>query len=237
MENNINIDGIGSIREGQYQNVSIDGIGTIQGNIDVEKIEVNGKAKALGKIDSNYMEVNGVFNVCDYIKVKKECKINGYCKTDSSITGKYLDVNGRLSVKDEVDFDNIQVSGEIFISGNCKCENLFLDGKAKIDGLLSGDNLDLNILKVNEIKEIGGEKISVKKRTGTYKVLFFTKEINTKLICEEIEADEIYLENTNCNIVRGRNIEIGDNCVINKIEYTGELKESGKSKIKEKVQL
>lgn len=237
MENNINIDGIGSIREGQYQDVSIDGIGTIQGNIDVEKIKVNGKAKSLGKINTNYMDVNGVFNVSDDIKVKEECKINGYCKTAGSITGKYLDVNGRLSANGEVDFDNIQVSGEIFINGNCKCENLFLDGKAKIDGLLSGDNLDLNILKVNEIKEIGGEKISVKKRTGTYKVLFFTKEINTKLICEEIEADEIYLENTHCNIVRGRNIEIGDNCVINKIEYTGELKESGKSKIKERVHL
>ena len=46
LENNINIEGIGSIREGQYEAITIDGVGTIQGDISVKRIEVNGKSKA-----------------------------------------------------------------------------------------------------------------------------------------------------------------------------------------------
>ncbi|WP_288221824.1 hypothetical protein [uncultured Clostridium sp.] len=219
LENNINIEGIGSIREGQYEAITIDGVGTIQGDISVKRIEVNGKSKALGKISCNKMDVNG------------------YCKTKGIIKGKFLEVNGRVNSEKEVSFDNIKVSGELFVNGNCQCEDLYLDGRMKISGLLSGDNLDLNISKVNEIKEIGGEKVSVKKNKTIYKLLFFSKERNAKLICDEIEADEIYLENTYCNIVRGRNITIGDGCVLNKIEYTGEINITGKSEIKEKVYL
>ena len=144
--------------------------------------------------------------------------VNGYCKTKGIIKGKFLEVNGRVNSEKEVSFDNIKVSGELFVNGNCQCEDLYLDGRMKISGLLSGDNLDLNISKVNEL-------------------LFFYKERNAKLICDEIEADEIYLENTYCNIVRGRNITIGDGCVLNKIEYTGEINITGKSEIKEKVYL
>ncbi len=237
LENNINIEGIGSIREGQYEAITIDGVGTIQGDISVKRIEVNGKSKALGKISCNEMDVNGLLSTYDDIKVKENCNVNGYCKTKGTIKGKFFEVNGRVNVEKEVSFDNIKVSGELFVNGNCQCEDLYLDGRMKISGLLSGDNLDLNISKVNEIKEIGGEKVSVKKNKTIYKLLFFSKERNAKLICDEIEADEIYLENTYCNIVRGRNITIGDGCVLNKIEYTGEINITGKSEIKEKVYL
>lgn len=229
------IDGMGSINQGQYKNISIDGMGTIQGDIEAEKVKIDGKAKALGKINCDKLKVDGYFTAYDDINVEDSCGVNGYCKVAGSIKGKYFEVNGVANVEKEVNFDKTQVSGELNVFGDCQCGDFYLDGRAKIAGLLSGDNIELNISRINEIKEIGGEKVSVKRNRENLKVLFFSKERKSKLICNEIEADEIYLENTHCNVVRGRNIEIGEGCIINKIEYTGTLIENEKSKIKEKI--
>lgn len=233
-EYDIKIDGMGTISEGKYKNIKIDGIGTIQGEIEADCIKIDGKAKSLGKIKCEELKVDGYFTSCDDI-ISTNCEVDGYQEAKGSIKGNYLDVNGRLRGEKEINFDKIQVSGEFIILGNCQCGEFYLDGKANISGLLSGDNLELNISRVNEIKEIGGEKLSVKRSKSNFTVLFFSKERKGILICNEIEADEIYLEHTECNVVRGRDIEIGDGCVIDKIEYTGTLKVSGNSKINKKV--
>lgn len=231
----IKIEGIGTISEGKYKNIKIDGMGTIQGETEAEYIKIDGKSKSLGKIKCDELKVDGYFTSYDDININTNCEVNGYQEVKGSIKGKYLEVNGRLSAEKEVSFDKVQVNGEFITLGDCKCEEFYLDGKVNISGLLSGDNLELNISKINEIKEIGGEKLSVRRSKSYYKVLFFNMERKGKLICNEIEADEIYLEHTECNIVRGRNIEIGEGCIIETIEYTGDLKENGNSKIKNKV--
>ncbi len=230
----IKIDGIGSIREGKYKNIKIDGMGSIQGEIEADFIKIDGKAKSLGKIKCEELKVNGHFNSFEDI-ISNNCEINGCQDAKCSIKGNYLHVKGRLEAGKEVNFDKVKVNGEFITLGNCQCEEFYLDGRANISGLLSGDNLELNISRVNEIREIGGEKLSVKRSKSYFKVLFFNIERKGKLICNEIEADEIYLEHTECNIVRGRNIEIGDGCIIDTVEYTGTLKENGDSKIKNKV--
>ena len=44
------------------------------------------------------------------------------------------------------------------------------------------------------------------------------------LEAELIEGDEIYLENTRADVVRGKQIEIGPHCKIGLIEYSESLK-------------
>ena len=41
--------------------------------------------------------------------------------------------------------------------------------------------------------------------------------------CNLIEGDNIHLENTICDIVRGDNITIGKGCTIGTIEYSNKL--------------
>ena len=233
----IKIDGMGSINKGNYKDIKINGVGTIQGETEAEAIKIDGKAKGLGKIKCEKLEVNGYFTNYDDIDININCKVNGYQKVKGNIKGNHLEVNGRLLAEKEVSFDKVQVNGEFLTIGDCKCEEFYLDGRARIKGLLSGDNLELNISRLNEIKEIGGEKLSVRRSENYFKVLFFNIQRKGKLICNEIEADEIYLEHTECNIVRGRNIEIGKGCIIDTVEYTGTLKENDNCKIKNKVHL
>lgn len=236
-KNDINIDGIGTISQGGYKNINIDGMGTIQGDIVAESVEINGKGKSLGRIKSKEMNINGLLKAFDDINIEVNCEINGYFKTSGSFNGRYLKVNGRVDIEKKVNFDKAEIDGELIVSEDFQCGELSLDGRLRVDGLLSGDNLELNISRVNEINEIGGEKLTVKKSRKTFNFSFFSIERKARLICNEIEADEIYLENTYCQVVRGRNIEIGPGCDIKRIEYTGTLKESAKSKINEKINI
>lgn len=60
---------------------------------------------------------------------------------------------------------------------------------------------------------------------------------NDQLTAEVIEGDQLYLEYTHAEIVRGNTIEIGPGCVIKRIEYKTSLEvdESAKVDAQEKI--
>jgi cytoskeletal protein CcmA (bactofilin family) len=235
--NNTSVNGIGDISGGEYNDIHIAGVANIRGDINSNKISVDGKAKSHGKINSNYLSINGHFICNNDVQVRVSCDVNGFYKVLGNINGNRIVVNGRTTITENINFDNVEVNGELIVNGNCQCENVKLYGKMMVDGLLSGDSIELNITRFNKIKEIGGEKLVVRRGIDTgFKVFSILNGVKSKLVCEEIEADEIYLENTDCNIVRGRNIEIGRGCTINRIEYSEDLKITcNKSIINEKI--
>ena len=75
-------------------------------------------------------------------------------------------------------------------------------------------------------KEIGGETIVVRKSDVSspigrlVKGLIFPKDL---LIAATIEGDEVRLEYTKADVVRGTNVSLGPGCEIGLVEYTGEL--------------
>ena len=52
-----------------------------------------------------------------------------------------------------------------------------------------------------------------------------------------IEGDEIYLENTRADVVRGKQIEIGPNCKIKLIEYSESLKVHDDSDVEKQTKI
>ncbi|MGL4107584.1 polymer-forming cytoskeletal protein [Clostridium sp. LP20] len=198
--NNIKMEGIGQITGGTYNNIKIEGISTILGDIQGERMVVEGVAKVRGAIRCNNLDIEGKFN----------CKGN-------------VDVSNRFNV-----------SGYASIDGNCQCGELISDGKLMVRGLLSADKIVLEITATNEIKEIGGEEIRViEGKKSIFQGLFYSN----KLVSHLIEGDNIYIENTECSIVRGRNIKINKGCIIDKVEYTGEISIDNRSTVKNLVKL
>ncbi|HIC96284.1 TPA: hypothetical protein EYP12_06635 [Candidatus Bipolaricaulota bacterium] len=57
------------------------------------------------------------------------------------------------------------------------------------------------------------------------------------LEAELIEGDEISLEWTRARTVRGKKIEIGEGCEIERVEYSEELRVSPGAEVKERVKL
>lgn len=237
-KNDINIDGFGDIFAGEYNNVEINGMGKIKGDIISSSLEIDGKSSGFGNITSDCIEINGHFKNIGDITFKKKFEVNGYCKVEGGVSGKKLNINGRFICSKGVNIDNFMVDGMVKVIGDLECETVVSNGKLDIYGLLSADDIKINLGIVNNIKQIGGEKLVVKKSSKQILGIFASFIGKTpKLICEEIEVEDIYLENTDCKVVRGNNIEIGVGCSIDKIEYSGELKISSNSIVKEKVRI
>ncbi len=108
------------------------------------------------------------------------------------------------------------------------------EGQFTIGGLLSADEININIHGTCRAKEIGGQTIKVRHRSGTFSRLFKTV-FGLQLEAELLEGDNIDIDYAHIRTVRGNNVTVGANCEIELIEYTGVLTVDKKCKCKKKL--
>lgn len=111
--------------------------------------------------------------------------------------------------------------------GDCNAEIFNLEGGFTIDGMLNADILRINLYWPSKVNEIGGSEITVK-RSGKISFLGIKNRImpegKNELTVDVIEGDDVYLENTIANVVRGNNVTIGSGCKIELVEYKNDFK-------------
>lgn len=196
--------------------VSMDGIGKIVGG-NYKDVSVQGIGTIIGDIKGENISIEGVGS------------------SNGSIDCNSLEVQGTFKCKGNVEaLDEIKVSGLLTIKGNCQCRDLYSNGKLDIDELLSADKITLIIEATNKIKEIGGEDVKV---IAGSKSIFEGIFYNKKLVSDSIEGDNIILENTECKIVRGHNVTINKGCIIDTVEYSGEILIDKNSKVNNIVEV
>ncbi len=213
----LTIEGSGCTTGGTYKTVIIKGNGKIDGDIGCISMEIEGSCEIYGNLKAESIDIKGN----TIIKGSSESKI-------IDIQG-FADFGGDVSVRDFI------THGRININGNCDAEKFQIKGAFKIRGLLNSGELELNLHGPSETREIGGEKITVK-REGRFIFPRIEKMIlplgfNTCLITDIIEGDEIYLEYTKAKTIRGNNVEIGKGCEIGLIEYKNAYKQDEKALI------
>lgn len=210
----LRINGQSSSAGGNYNAVIINGEGKIYGDLDCVYLNVNGKCTVNGDVKSDSVKVHGNSLIKGNLRAEK-AKIYGTA-----------DVNGNLSV------NKAEIYGSIDVDGDCNAEFFKIDGTFTIEGLLNAGELELSLYGPSEAREIGGEKITVKKK-GKYDFLGLRYLIgsNKELTADIIEGDDVYLENTRAKVVRGNNIEIGPGCEIELIEYKNSFKQDEKAEV------
>ena len=168
--------------------------------------------------------------------MKEFLKISGSAKFQGNLKGNDVVISGSSKIAGNAIGESIRVSGSVSVEGNCEGTEVTISGSANIKGLLSGDKIYLNGPS-GYIKEIGGSEITIKDRNNV--ILFGIIRFNSGkgLNCELIEGDTIELENVKCDLVRGHNIKIGENCRIKMVEYTGSIEIDKKSKVEEFVSI
>jgi len=223
------ISGAGNIGGGDYERVSISGAGKVTGDITADEIKISGSGKIQGLARAVRVTTSGaaVFEagiIADELRISgstrshgvaevKELKCSGVFKTDGSLTSEYVKVSGSLAVGGDV-------SSEIFKT----------TGAFRIGGLLSADHIEINLAGRCEAREIGGERIEVR-RGGWHQrglildglIRIFTGSSTSLLQCQVIEGDAVHLEDTEADVVRGKRIVIGPGCDIKTVEYSEEL--------------
>lgn len=261
-EYNTNILGDGTIGAGKYSNIKIMGDGTIVGDIECLNVIIMGDGEFKGGIEARDIKImgdstfHGVVNArelnvygdvnlrekgnIEVLKVKGDLKSNrelevkesinimGDAEVEEDLTGKNIKVMGGIKIRKNLYFDTIKILGEMEVKGNCEGNYFYNKGEARIEGLLTADKIEIVPKRISKIEEIGGSEIIIKK-TGWIDIS------GGKVISKLIEGDNIVLENTFCNVVRGHDITILGGCSIDKIEYTGKLTIDKNSKIGEEI--
>lgn len=213
----LKINGSGSSAGGKYNAVIINGEGRIDGDLDCINLKINGQCDINGDLKAESVKVHGINSIKGNL-VAEKVQIQGMA-----------DINGNLSV------NKAEIYGSINVDGDCNAEIFNIEGTFAIEGLLNADELKFSLYGPSKAREIGGEKITVKKK-GKYDFLGLKDMImpsgrGKELTVDIIEGDDIYLENTSAKIVRGNNIELGPSCEIELVEYKENFKQDEEAEV------
>lgn len=226
---NLTINGSGSSGGGIFNKVKIRGEGTIIDDFDCQEFYSHGTCELLGNVKMNRMNVFGSGEVRKNI-TGNEVKVTGTLNIGGSVKIKSAKIRGNVDVAGKVVLEDADIKGGLHVKGDCEVESFKITGIFDINGLLNAGVIDASLkFATSQAKEIGGEKITIRKNKSIFNFIHNQGE----LYADIIEGDDIYLEYTKANIVRGNNIEIGPNCEIELVEYQTSFKKANETIVKE----
>lgn len=238
----LRIAGSGSAGGGRYNVVSISGSGKIIGDLNCEKFRISGSGKVDGSITTNDFGISGSGKVTKDLKCSRG-SISGSGKVEGSVyggnftisgsgvvegnfKGNEFVINGSGKVGGRISGTSVKLYGAVVVGQGIEGEVIDIKGSLRTNNMVNGDLVNIEVDGRTEIEEIGATKVSVLKGIQGRGMVsrFFLKMFGGKdfdyLVAKTIEADEIYLENTIAEVVRGGKIIIGQGCKIKKIEYS-----------------
>lgn len=214
----MNISGIAGSSGGHFNNVNVDGIGKILSAVTCEQFTTNGTLKMYGGLDT------------------RKGHITGLCTIQGAVCAEQLQIDGKVTIEKELQGETMTLNGEVKVGGNCSAEVFRADGAFVIDGMLNANDIEINIQGRCRVNEMGGEHITVTQVKSNLWGKMIGGLLNTNLTANVIEGDEIQLENTKANVVRGNHIIIGRDCVIDRVEYKHSIHVHPESKVNHQIQ-
>ncbi|HTR82726.1 MAG TPA: hypothetical protein VMM58_13945 [Bacteroidota bacterium] len=233
----LKIAGSATAQGGSYNTVVISGHGTIDGDCDCIDLKVSGAATFNGavKTDSGKVmgtaTINGNFTSADF-------KIGGYLHVHGKMEAGEIVIEGGAVISGGLSAESVEIKGGVKVKNDCNAETFVSKGAFAVNGLLSADSVDIVLYGPCRAKEIGGEKIEVRKSNSYHiarivKSILLSLDLDEGLTADVIEGDDVYLEDTKAKAVRGNNVIIGDGCEIGLVEYRSKFEQTGNAKVRE----
>ena len=212
----VSLDGVGSSGGGKFEDINISGVYSLKGDIICNKLDVSGVLKNSKNIQCEEFKVSGVLKSSESLQAQS-INVSGVATIGKNIKSQKIFGEGYIKVKEEIESEKIDLQGNIICEWLINCEDfyLFTEGESKI-GEIGATNIEI----------CGGEK------SRNIFNIFIPKRIkNNHAYIKVIEGDNIKLSNCDVDIVRGKNIVIGENCKINKVEYSESIDINELSKV------
>lgn len=255
-QNNLIINGNGTSSGGEYHKVRINGKGKVQGDVVCDKFVANGVTDMKGNLEAKESSVSGEVELEGNWKGEKavirgqmeiegninlnNLKVQGKADIKGSSYAKDLKVEGMMEVKQNITGNVVNVVGSLSVKGDCEVEHFYSKGAVTVQGLLNAETVEMFLYGKNKVKEIGGQKVEVKKTDPSWKFLqmvesLFRLSIQRTLEVDVVEGDTVYLEHTKAKVVRGKNVTFGPGCEIDLVEYQDSLEKDPKTVVKEEM--
>ena len=215
----VKISGSGTAGGGTYDEVSISGSGKVTGDIEAKHVRVSGSGRFQGCVKADSLKGSGAFEIDKDVDAK-EFECSGAGKVGGNLKADELKASGALRIGGGAKVVNAHISGAVNVAGDLEGEYVRSSGDIHVGGLLSADKVEIALGGHSEVKEIGGERITVvgrRKSGGFFQFgwLFGTGSLDA----ETVEGDDVHLDGTMAKVVRGRRVKIGHGCRIERVEY------------------
>ncbi|WP_334072124.1 MULTISPECIES: hypothetical protein [Paenibacillus] len=233
----LKINGLGQAVGGTYGKISIDGIGTLNGDTVCDSLTVNGTLKAKQSIQGGDIRVNGSSSVGGTVEGGR-LRVDGTLKVGGDVRSERMDINGMLRIGGGAVGEILEIDGGLKAVGNVEFETVQVYGGIQVGGMLNAGTLEIKMAGVCQAREIGGERIRVEAKKGSRKLLaLFSSSLGARLRADVIEGDDIVLEDTTADVVRGSRVRIGPGCEIGVVEYRHVFEADPKAAVGRAVQL
>lgn len=200
------ISGSSTMPGGEYDRVSISGSGTVQGDLRCQSLSCSGSARVQGDVDC-----------------AGEVRSSGSSKVTGSITCESLSCSGAVKCEGSIlSRGRIHSSGAMNVSGGVEAEAVRISGMAGIPGLLNAETVEIAADRGIRIGSIGGSSIRIYKPQQKSLLGLFRSSCSCAQ-AGDIEGDDVDLEYTQADVVRGRRVRIGEGCSIGRVEYSESL--------------
>ena len=234
----VSISGSGRLGGGEYQRVAISGSGRIDGDVTAEELRISGSGRVSGRTEAGQVAISGSGRFGGAVRAD-EMRVSGSAKIEGPVDAKELKSSGSFHAEGDVAAEYFKSSGSFRVGGDLEADIFKASGGFDIEGLLSADKVEIRLGGRCTVREIGGERIHVARPESLGAALLgglakmLTGGGTAELRTTQIEGDEIHLENTIADVVRGTRVEIGPGCKIGTVEYTETLKVHDDAVVKE----
>ncbi|WP_035120344.1 hypothetical protein [Cohnella panacarvi] len=216
----LSVNGVSDAVGGKYGNVRIDGVIKVVGDIEAQSFKLNGVIRTTGSVKSESFECDGTLKVAGSLSAS-QMRMNGLVNVEGALSGEWLRLNGLLKIK-----------------GDCEFERVEGEGGFDVDGLLNAGSIHLKLQGRGKAREIGVESLYIRQGAKSlwskvWKWLF--PKFNPELQAGVIEGDDIDVEHTKADVIRGSRVVIGKGSVIGRVEYGTELQVHPGATIRERV--
>lgn len=197
---NESIEGIGSVRGGEYGVISVEGVGKLKGKITAEKIKAEGMIKGKKPLKTGELSVEGAGRFFGNIRSER-VKVEGLLKLRrASLCAKSINCEGLMVCTREINADNIS------IDGLCSAKKL------------CGDIIDI---KTNQEKITRIKGVKLFKRLA---LLYFGRHISVNMtLCDTVECTSLTAKRLRAGTVRANSVHLSENCKIKRLYCDGEL--------------
>jgi cytoskeletal protein CcmA (bactofilin family) len=213
---NLVINGSGSYGGGSYNKISIRGDGTITADFECNVFKTFGTSDILKNGKANKFDIFGETDIRGNLNCS-EMKIFGTTEVGGMASVRKAKVFGTLKIGDRFIGEKADIKGSLVVNGDAEFESFRSSGSFEIKGLLNAGTIEVSLRFGNsKANEIGGDKIVIEKKSGFFPFMKGEGSLEARII----EGDEIFLENTKADVVRGKSVHIGKGCEIKLVEYS-----------------
>ncbi|MGG1514452.1 cytoplasmic protein [Paenibacillus oryzisoli] len=234
---NLRVTGSSMVGGGHFDKVKVVGEAMVEGDLTCTSLSCIGTMEMTGRLQGRRLGIVGTCAVTGSVQAESLKNSGTVTISEDAVIHKLMG-SGLLEVKGQLTAKEVDVKGHIATAGDFEADQLRLRGMFDVGGLLNAGTLDIKLYQKCKANEIGGERIEIRKASLLHPFsLFFRPLASAKLTVGAIEGDDIYVEHTHADVIRGTKVRIGPGCKIGVVEYREELTVSKDAEVANKRQV